>query len=160
AVNMRPDGSLAIVGLAREGFNVESDPFIEVVAPRSGCLSIRSGRELLLAYERGAILMGGEDVVFSACQVRQALEVMARSADPEDGIVTDYIRAVRGLVHEMAAHGRGGILIVSPEERPEVAEASSYRMVLDSSLASLLRLARRIAVPKVGADSLSAGEPV
>ena len=44
----------------------------------------------------------------------------------------------------MAAHGRGGILIVSHEEHPQVAESATYKMVLDSSLAALLRLARRI----------------
>jgi hypothetical protein len=44
----------------------------------------------------------------------------------------------------MAAHGRGGILILSTEEWPEVAETATYRVAVDSSVASLLRLARRL----------------
>ena len=58
AVNVLPDGSLAITGLAREGFSVVPDPFVKIIASRPGCLSIRRGRDLLLEYERGAILTG------------------------------------------------------------------------------------------------------
>jgi hypothetical protein len=144
AVNVERDETLVIAGLAREGFNVDPDPFLKIVTSRPGCLSIRSGRDLLLAYDRGAVLTGGEDVVFSAGPVRHALEATARAADLDDQVVPDYVDAVRSLVREMAAHGRGGILIVSPEEQPDVAEGATYRMAIDSSLASLLRLARRL----------------
>jgi len=48
------------------------------------------------------------------------------------------------LVREMIAHGRGGILIIGSEEYPAVTGSAPYAMVLDSSLASLLRLAWRI----------------
>ena len=144
AVNVLPDGSLVITGLAREGFSVVSDPFVKIVASRPGCLSIRRGRDLLLEYERGAILTGGDDILFTAGLVRRALEEAAHAADLDDDAIPDYVDAVRSLVREMAAHGRGGILILSTEEWPEVAETATYRVAVDSSVASLLRLARRL----------------
>ena len=107
-----------IAGLAREGFNVGADPFVKIIASRPGCLSIRNGRELLLGYERGAILTRGEDVVFHSGPIRRALEATARAADLEDDGIPDYVDDVRSLVHEMSAHGRGGILIVSRESSP------------------------------------------
>ncbi|HUK33634.1 MAG TPA: hypothetical protein VLV86_06975, partial [Vicinamibacterales bacterium] len=144
AVNMTDDGTLVISGLIREGFNVDPDPFVTIVAPRPGCLSIRSGGDLLLGYERGAVLAGGESAWFAAGPVRRALEEMARAAGLDDDVVPDYVRAVRSLVGDMTAHGRGGILIVSHEDQPEVAATATYRMMLDSSLSSLLRLAKRV----------------
>ena len=39
--------------------------------------------------------------------------------------------------------GRGGLLVISPEERPLI-HSAPYRMALDSSIGALLRLARRI----------------
>ena len=152
AINMQADGTLVIAGMAREGINVESDPFITVVASHAGCLSIRNGRELLLAYERGAVLTGGEDVLFSG-QVLHALETMAHTADPDGVIVADYVHAVRTLVRAMAAHGHGGILVITAEARPEIAEGATYHMARDSSLASFLRLSRRIASPTHGNHS-------
>ena len=144
AVNILPDGSVVISGLAREGFNVDPDPFVKIVASRPGCLSVRSGRDLILAYERGAILTGGEDVVFSAGPVRRALETTARSADLDEDAVPDYVEAVRSLVREMSSHGRGGILVISIDEHPSVPESAAYRMTPDSSVVSLLRVARRL----------------
>jgi hypothetical protein len=44
----------------------------------------------------------------------------------------------------MASHGRGGILIIDTEEAPRAGLAATYRMVIDSALAPLLRLARLI----------------
>ena len=150
AVNVLPDGSLVIAGLAREGFSVVSDPFVKIITSRPGCLSVRSGHDSLLEYERGVILTGGDDMLFTAGLVRRALEHAARAADLDDDAIPDYVDAVRSLVREMAAHGRGGILIVSVEEWPEVAETAIYRVSVDSSVASLLRLARRLGRPKSG----------
>lgn len=147
AVNLLPDGSLVIAGLAREGVNGVSDPFIKIIASRPGCFSIRNGRELLLGYERGAILSRGEDVVFASGPVRRALEATARAADLEDSGIPEYVDEVRSLVHEMSGHGRGGILIISCEEQPDVVKAAIYRMASESSVASLLRLARRLDRP-------------
>jgi hypothetical protein len=144
AVNMRTDGSLVIAGLIREGFNVDPDPFVTIIAPRPGCLSIRSGGDLLLGYERGAVVTGGNGVWFSAGPIRRALEDMARSTGLDDDVIADYVRAVRTLVGSMTAHGHGGILIISRDESPEVASTATYRMLPDSSLSALLRLARRI----------------
>jgi hypothetical protein len=144
AVNMRSDGSLVIAGLIREGFNVDPDPFVTIIAPRPGCLTIRSGGDLLLGYERGAVQTGGDGVWFAAGPIRRALENMARSVGLDDDVVADYVKAVRSLVGNMTAHGHGGILIVSRDESPEVASTATYRMLPDSSLAALLRLARRV----------------
>jgi sensor domain DACNV-containing protein/DisA checkpoint controller-like protein len=148
AVSIQPDGRLVISGLAREGFNVDPDPFVKIVASHPGCLSVRSGRDLILAYERGAVLTGGEDVVFSAGPVRRALETTARAAELDEDAVPDYVEAVRSLVREMSSHGRGGILIVSAEEEPRVAESAAYRMAADSSVVSLLRVAQRLGPQK------------
>lgn len=144
AVNILPDGHLVISGLAREGFNAASDPFVKIVAFRPGCLSIRCCRDLVLTYERGAILTAGEDAVFSVGPVHRALEATAHAADLDDDAVPDYIDTVRALVREMASHGRGGILIISADEGPSVAASAPYQMASDSSVTSLLRLSRRL----------------
>lgn len=142
AVHVVDGGQLVVTGLASEGIHADADPFVKVITSRPGSLSIRSGRERLLEYDRGTILTGGEDVV-AAAPVRRALRALALAAGLEDADVPDYFDAVRALVREMAAHGRGGILVIDPAEQPLVGEAA-YRMVLDSSLGSLVRLARRI----------------
>jgi len=144
AVSIQPDGRLAIAGLAREGVHSGPDRFAKIIALRPGSLSVRMGREVLLEYERGALLTEREGVVFDSGPVRAALETIARAADVGGAAVPDYVDAVRSLVREMAAHGHGGILIVSSEERPRVASAAAYKMLTDSSLASLIRLARRV----------------
>lgn len=144
AINVLSDGRLAITGLAREGFNVVPDPCVKVISSRPGCLTIRRGRDLLLEYDRGTIRTGGEDVVFAAGPVRRALEATAYAASLDDETVPDYVDAVRSLVREMVAHGRGGILVVSTEEALEAAATAPYRMAAGSSVAALLRLARRL----------------
>jgi hypothetical protein len=143
AVHTLAGGKLAITGLAREGLNADADPFVKIVASRPGCISIRSGGTLLLGYERGAILTGGEHLVFSVGPVRRALEAAASAARLDPGDVPAYLDAVQSLVREMTAHGCGGIMIISPEEFPQIA-STPYRMALDSSASSLIRLAHRI----------------
>jgi hypothetical protein len=144
AVNMRGDGTLVIAGVIREGFNVDPDPFVTIMAPRPGCLTIRSGGDLLLGFERGVVLTGGDGVWFAAGPIRRALEDMARAAGLDDDVVADYVRSVRTLVGNMTAHGHGGILIITREDQPDVASSATYRMTRDSSLSSMLRLARRV----------------
>jgi len=144
AVAVLDDGRLGITGLAREGLNAGLDPFVKVIASRPGCLTIRSGRELVVEYERGTILTAGNGKAFSAESVHRALTAIAHSADVNDTVIPHYLDAVDFLVREILAHGRGGILIISAEERPSVGESAPYRMALDSSLAGLLRLAWRI----------------
>jgi hypothetical protein len=144
AVRILEDGSLAITGLAREGANTDSNAFVKIITSNPGSLSIRRGRELLLSYERGAILTGGEELVFSAGPIRRALETTAQDAGLDGDAISDYLDAVRSIVREMAAHGHGGIVIISHEEEPEVAASATYRMTLDSALAPLFRLVRRI----------------
>jgi hypothetical protein len=145
AARVVDDQRLAIMGLAREGMNTESDPFVKIVVSRPGGLSVRSGRDRLLEYEHGAILTGGDDVVFSEGPVRRALEATATAAGLDTSTVPDYLDSVRALVREMAAHGRGGILIINTEEQPQIAVTATYKMILDASLAPLLRLSRLIA---------------
>jgi hypothetical protein len=137
-------GKLALIGLAREGPSADGDPSIKVVATRPGCLSVRAGRSWHVEYERGSILSGGEDVVLAPGPVRDALETSARGAGIEDDSVAAYLDAVRALVTRLAAHGRGGILVISHEDQPPVARTGTYRMARDSSITSMLRLAHRI----------------
>ena len=145
AVGVLEDGSLAITGLAREGVNSGPDPFVKIVTSRPGCLAIRSGRELVIEYERGTILAVSDDPVFANdSSIHRALAAIARNSGVEDHVVPHYLDAVSFLVREMIAHGRGGILIIGTEEQPAVTGSAPYAMVLDSSLASLLRLAWRI----------------
>jgi hypothetical protein len=144
AVGLIDSDTLAVTGLARPGVSVGHDPFVTILAPKPGCLSIRSGRHPLLEYERGTILNVGEDQILSVGPVHRALSSIAVSAGVDNGVVAHYVAAVGALVREMATHGRGGILIVSGDEDPQCAESAPYRMVLDSSLAALLRLAWRI----------------
>jgi hypothetical protein len=158
AVHTLPGGKLAITGLAREGLNADADPFVKIVASRPGCISIRSGGTLLLGYERGAILTGGEHLVFSIGPVRRALEAAAGAAGLDPGDVPAYLDAVQSLVREMTAHGRGGIMIISPEELPQIA-STPYRMALDSSASSLIRLAHRIERKNDSAMAARRGAP-
>ena len=145
AVGILDNDTLAITGLAREGVNSGPDPFVKIVTSRPGCLSIRSGRELVIEYERGTILAVSDDQVFAADgSVHRALTAIARGGGVEDDVIPDYLDSVSFLVREMIAHGRGGILIVSTDEQPPGTESAPYAMVLDSSLAALLRLAWRI----------------
>jgi hypothetical protein len=118
---------------------------VTIVTSRPGCLSIRSGRELVIEYERGAILAITDDPVFAEHgSVHLALTGIARSAEVDLDVVPHYLDTVSFLVREMTAHGHGGILVISTEEHPAGVEAAPYGMVLDSSLAALLRLAWRI----------------
>ena len=143
AVNLLQDGRLVIAGLAREGFNVEPDPFVKVIAAQPGSLSIRSGSDLLVGFERGTTFTGGGDAVFADGPVRHRLETMARAAELSEQVVPEYVKTVRALVREMAAHGHGGILVIS-EEHNALAQAPAYHMALDSSLASLLSLSHHL----------------
>jgi hypothetical protein len=158
AVRVLEDGRLAIVGLAREGQNTDSGAFVKIIASSPGCLSIRRGRDLLLGYERGTILTGGEELVFAAGPVRRALETTAQAAGLDGDAVSDYLDAVRSIVREMAAHGHGGIVIVSHEQQPPVAASAPYKMALDSSLTAHLRLVGRIK-RKSGAVDGATGTP-
>lgn len=132
-------GELEITGLAREGFNYEGDPFIKVIAAKPGTLSIRSGHDRILDYERGGIMSGGEDVVFSAGPVRRALEGFAREEALRGEAEMDYLDMIRSIVREMSGHGRGGILVVGPEEQLALDELAGYKTEPEVSLAAILR---------------------
>jgi len=145
AVRLHDDDRLAVAGLAREGISLDADPFLKIIVPRPGGLSIRSGRDRLVEYERGAILTGGESVVLAPGPIRSALESAARAAGLDEDAIADYLGSVRALVREMVAHGHGGLLVIDADERPVVAESAPYRVVAGSSLSSLLRLSKIIA---------------
>jgi hypothetical protein len=140
-VQLLSDG-LAVTGLARKGMNVMDEPFIELIVPRPGALSIRSGRLGILEYERGYILESSDSLLLAGGAIRQGLEGIARTAEIEGEALPDYLELVRGLLQAMAAHGHGGILIISAEEKPELPEDAPYRLVPDSSLATLMRLSQ------------------
>lgn len=137
------EGRLQIVGLAREGFNYEGDPYLKVMVPKPGSLSIRTGHDRLLDYERGSVLTGGEDVAISAGPVRRALEGFARGAELTGDAVGAYLDMVRTVVREMAAHGRGGILVITAYNRERVRDLPGYRTAPDGSPISLLRELQR-----------------
>ena len=160
AVHVLRDGALAVTGLAREGLNADADPFLKIIASKPGSLAVRRGRSLVLGYERGTVMTGGEHVVFSVGPVRRALEATGTGAGMDHDDLPDYLNAVQSIVGEMAAHGRGGIIVLSHEDLPEVIDAATYRMLLDSSVASLLRLAHRIdRSAGAGAPAASTGSP-
>lgn len=140
-VQLLSDG-LAVTGLARKGMNLTDEPFLELIAPRPGTLSIRSGRLGILEYEHGYILESSDRLLLGGGAVREGLEGIARTAEIEEEALPDYLELVRGLLQAMAAHGHGGILIISADEKPELPEDAPYRLVPDSSLAALLRLSR------------------
>ncbi len=134
------DNGLAIAGLSREGDGVDGDPYLKILAPRPGELSIRSGREHLLDYERGLVLGGTDSLVLAAGVARRALEAAAVGCGLAGPAVSAYLDAVRSMVREMAAHGRGGILVIAAEERPDVPMAAPYRVVADAPLAGMLKI--------------------
>lgn len=144
AVGVLQDGRLAITGLAREGVHAGQDPFVRITATRPGCLSIRGGRDLAIEYERGVVVTVDDEAAFTDGPVHRALESIARGASMDGEVVSRYVDAVIALVREMVGHGRGGILIISADEHPSVAESAPYRVVLDFSLGALLRLAWRV----------------
>lgn len=147
------DRGLRVVGLAREGLNRRGDPYLKVVAPRPGVLSLRRGNEHLVEYEHGRIGDRAQDVVLGAGVVRRSLEERARQAGLSDASIGDYLNTVRALVRAMAAHGHGGILVISAEASPEVPAGASYRTRNDSTIGRLLHYldgaadARRVADP-------------
>jgi hypothetical protein len=133
------DGKLCIDGLMREGFNYEGDPFVKVIVERPGTLSLRTGHDRLIDYERGVVLTGEQDAVLSAGPVREAMEGFARAESLEGEAALDYIDMVRAIVREMAAHGRGGILIVGCEHDLGLSELVGYKTGPDVALALLVR---------------------
>jgi hypothetical protein len=133
------DRGLRVVGLAREGQNEEGDPYLKLISPRPGMLSIRSGRESLVEYDRGSLDHGAKDVFTAPGRVRRALESAAQRAGLGEGAMDDYVATVRSVVSEMAAHGRGGILVISGDTHPDLPARASYRTPEGSSIAELLR---------------------
>jgi len=136
-VELRERG-LFITGLAREGQNRDGDPFLKVVAQRPGALSVRSGDETLLEYARGEVAAVAEEVTASPGIVRRALEACARRALLRDGVLPEYLAMVREIVAEMSEHGHGGILVISPEERPQLPVGAAYPTEDASSIGRLL----------------------
>ena len=88
AVDVIEGHGLAITGLAREGFNGGEDPFIKIVASRPGCLSIRSGRELVIGYERGVI----RSVATRTCSVWPV--VVGSRPPPDAGLDADMVPTI------------------------------------------------------------------
>ncbi|NUP11524.1 MAG: hypothetical protein HOW73_36225 [Polyangiaceae bacterium] len=132
-------GRLEILGLTREGNNGEGDPYLKVLAPRTGDMSIRCGREHLIDYERGAVVNTGDNVVFKRGAVRRTFEEAATALGLHGRGVDAYVDAVRALVREMTEHSRGGILVIGNENGPSVPEWGSYSTRYDTPIAELLK---------------------
>lgn len=130
--------TLRIVGITREGRNGEGDPFLKVVSSRPGTLSVRRGGEGVLEYERGQIDRGVEDPTVIEGPVKRALERCADRARLGRASYRDYLATVREVVRQMSSHGRGGILVVSDAEDPQVPVRASYRTVRSPALGELL----------------------
>jgi hypothetical protein len=130
---------LYLAGLAREGSNDANDPYLKVLAQSPGCLTVLRGEDRLLEYSHGRIAAATEDVFVAAGAVRSALESCAKNAGFGAEAMPDYLNTVRALVHEMAAHGRGGILVVSPESRPRLPVGASYETQDDGTMGQLLQ---------------------
>lgn len=129
---------LEISGLAREGFNYEGDPFIKITAPRPGSLSVRTGRDRILDYERGSLLTRGDNVALSSGPVRRVLEERAREEGLKGDAVAAYVDTVHAVVQEMAAHGRGGILVIASRAHDQLTTLPGYITESQSSLVNLL----------------------
>jgi len=137
-VEVSPAG-MRVVGIARQGTKRDHDPYLEVVAARPGFLSVRHGDRPLVEYEHGKINDNPPDVFFEAGRVRRALERCASNAELGASAVPDYLGTVRALVREMAAHGTGGILIISGERSPQLPLKASYRTESDAAIGELLQ---------------------
>ena len=130
---------LYLAGLAREGSNDGADPYLKVLAQSPGCLTILRGEDRLLEYTHGYIDAAGEDVILARGAVRRALESCAKSAGFGEEVIPDYLSTVRAVVREMATHGRGGILVVSPDAQPRLPAGASYETRDDGTMGQLLQ---------------------
>ena len=130
---------LYLAGLAREGSNDAADPYLKVLAQSPGCLTILRGEDRLLEYTHGYIDAAGEDVILARGAVRRALESCAKGAGFGDDVILDYLNTVRSVVREMATHGRGGILVVSPDAQPRLPAGASYETRDDGTMGQLLQ---------------------
>jgi hypothetical protein len=134
------DGVLAVLGLAREGLNADTaDPYIKMVVSCSGRLSIYSGREHLLDYDGGRASLPSAMGVLTSGPVRRSLEAAALRAGLSGARIGHYIEAVHGLVREMRAHGKGGILVIRPDDAFEGLPKTAYLTRCHPSLTALLK---------------------
>jgi hypothetical protein len=126
--------ALEIVGLAREGFRLDEDRVLKLIAPAPGCIEMWSGGRRVLEYVRGRLQTPPESVLLAAGPIRRALTAAASSA----GAPAGYIEAVAGLVREMAAHAYGGILVLGGEAALEL-PPGDFSVDPDVPLGALLR---------------------
>jgi hypothetical protein len=127
-------GALEIVGLAREGFRLDADRVLKLIAPTPGCIEVWSGSRRALEYVRGRIQTPPESVLLAAGPIRRALTAFAATA----GAPAGYIESVAGLVREMSAHSYGGILVLGGEAAPDLSPGG-FSIDLDVPLGALLR---------------------
>jgi hypothetical protein len=132
---------LEIVGIAREGYRADNDPFLRIVAPEPGCIVVWRGQHRVLEYEHGRLRAVPENIMLSAGPVRRTLAAFARSAVGGHGVEDAYLDAVAGLVREMATHRRGGILVISPDDCADPPLGTGF--FCQSSM-SLMRLIERM----------------
>ncbi len=125
---------LEIVGIAREGFRHDEHAVLKIIASSPGTLEVWSGGERALEYRRGLVRTPPENVLLATGPVRRALESFAR----EECAPRSYLSSVSELVRAMAAHGYGGILIVSCEASPTFSGEVGYLTESDVPMCALL----------------------
>ncbi len=130
------EGKLVIMGIAREGVNLEGDLALKIVVESAGELSLRVGRHHLLDYANGRVQSHGSRLVLTRGPVRAALERAALEAGLPPTASEHYLAIVRQLVAKLSAHGRGGILIIGAAARAKA--GPGYRTHPDVSLAAIL----------------------
>lgn len=143
-------GELQVLGLAYRTVGLEDDQFIRLVSPAPGRLEIWSQGLRVLEYARGRLMPAPENVILSPGPVRRALEHAAECGEVRGRSRSVYFECAAGMVRAMAAHGRGGILIISAQS---VAMPSHVGFELEPR-ATLLGLLRQLdeleAVPAHG----------
>jgi len=130
---------LQIVGIAREGFRHDEHAVLKLIAPSPGTLEVWSGGERAIEYRRGLVRTPPENVLLATGPVRRALESFAR----DQCAPRRFLSSVSELVRAMAAHGYGGILIVSSEASPTLSAEAGYVTESDVPICALLEQLER-----------------
>jgi CheY-like chemotaxis protein len=132
------EGELVILGLSREGVNIEGDRALKIVVPKAGGLSFRVGRHHLLDYEHGHVQSVAADVILAAGPVRNTLARAASGSGLPKLALERYLETVAQLVATLSAHGSGGILVFSGDAHPTPEGDTGYRTHPAVSLAAML----------------------
>jgi hypothetical protein len=132
-------GELHLLGIAHRTIGVEDDRFIGLVSPSPGRLEIWSRGLRVLEYARGRLMPAPENVILSPGPVQRALEHAAEQVGARGRSHSLYFECAAGMVRAMAAHGRGGILVISGQSINSVPSHVGFEMEPVATLLDLLR---------------------